>query len=136
MRNITNDVLRAVREFRYRRAGDIARLVQANRNSVRSALARLESRGEITRVGRGEYTSPITFSKTEEDVDGWYLSGLQYNRNIGIKIYGIEDIEEAELILREYAISNINNYNDDFYGIGSIPYDGISPINEVIEVNL
>ena len=72
----------------------------------------------------------------EDNVSGWYLSGLQYSRDIGVIIYGDYSIDEAEDILREYASESIANYNDGFYGIGEIGYDGSSPLDEIIEVGL
>ena len=62
--------------------------------------------------------------------------GLTYNRNVGVVIYVDHEIDEAESILRDYAQGSITNYNDGFYGIAAIEYDGTSPIDEVIEVNL
>ena len=77
-----------------------------------------------------------TTPKREDNVSGWYLSGLQYSRDIGVIIYGDYSINEAESILREYAEESVSNYNDGFYGIGEIGYDGSSPLDEVIEVGL
>lgn len=145
-------VLKAVNQGN-QRAGDIAGVLNLPKSSpsIRGALRRLASRGDIERISRGKYAGRqvdiladgLPLSKSQSDAlstpfsdDGWYLSGLQYNRDIGIKIYGIEDIDEAEEILREYAERNISNFNPDFYGIGPIPYDGISEINTVVEVNL
>ena len=71
----------------------------------------------------------------EPEVTGWYLSGLQYERNIGITIFGDYDIDEAEDILRDYAEANLANYNNDFYGIAEIGHNGES-LRKVIEVNL
>lgn len=133
--SLTNDVLSAVNSGKSK-ANEIASFILGNKNSVRSALARLEKRGEITRVSRGVYeglTPPTSFS-TGEDVEGWYLSGLQYGRNIGVKIYGLP-IDEAEEVLTAYAERGIEGYNPFFYGIGEIPHNG-EPLNEVIEVNL
>jgi len=88
-----------------------------------------------TNRGSVDVTSEAT-SEGEDNVSGWYLSGLQYSRDIGVIIYGDYGIDEAEAILREYAEESINNYNDGFYGIGEIGYDGSSPLDEVIEVGL
>ena len=72
----------------------------------------------------------------EPEITGWYLSGLTYNKDVGVIIYGDHDIDEAESILRDFAQRSISHYNDGFYGIAAIEYDGTSPIDEVIEVNL
>ena len=72
----------------------------------------------------------------DEEITGWYLSGLTYNKDLGVIIYGDHDIDEAESILRDFAERSIPHYNDGFYGIAAIEYDGTSPIDEVIEVNL
>lgn len=71
-----------------------------------------------------------------QDIPGWYLSGLSYNRDIGVVLYGNSDPDASEEILRDYARANIQGYNDGFYGLGEIDYDGFSPTGEVIEVNL
>ena len=81
--------------------------------------------------GRGDKVD----ESRDEDIQGWYLSGLQYNRNVGVTIFGDLDIDEAESMLREYASQNIQNYNDDFYGIAEIDYNG-ETLDEVDEVNL
>ena len=71
-----------------------------------------------------------------DEVPGYYLSGLQYSRDIGVILYGEKDIGTAERILREHAERNVSGYNPGFYGIGSIEYDGTSPLFKVIEVGL
>ena len=81
--------------------------------------------------GRAEIDETIQ----ESEVTGWYLSGLQYERNIGVTIFGDLGIDEAEGILRDYAETNIKNYNRDFYGIAEIRHSG-ELIDEVKEVNL
>ena len=147
---LIQDVLNAIINGESK-AGNISTKLRAKNSSVRGALRRLESRGDIVRTSRGIYRGKkiatledgLPLSERQANAlssssfsDGWYLSGLQYNRDIGITIYGIEDIDKAEGILRDYAERNINNYNPDFYGIGPIPYDGVSRINEIREVNL
>lgn len=91
----------------------------------------------ITRTGR-EIVDSIsqTRDETEDPISGWYLSGLQYSRDIGVIIYGRYGIDEAEGILRDYCERNVSNYQEGFYGIGEIGYDGYSPTDEVIEVGL
>ena len=71
----------------------------------------------------------------EEDIEGWYMSGLGYGRDVGAIIYDVTETE-AEDILREYLEKNAGSYNPDFYGLGEIDYDGFSPLDTVIEVNL
>jgi len=127
---------------------ELANLIGFPRPSVRRVTGTLVKEGLATRVKRGvfkefeeqdfEHVDEILDEFDEiEDIPGWYMSGLAgYNRNIGVKIYGIENINEANEILREYGENFIDRYNPDFYGIGSIPYDGFSPLDEVIEVNL
>ena len=139
MATLTSDVFNALQKGKASNR-EIARFVLGNQNSVRSALARLVNQGKARRIGRGRYEPiepepPSPFFEGDGE-SGWYLSGLSYNRDIGLKVYGIEDIEEAERLLREYAEKNVEGYNDGFYGIGSIDYDGFSQIGKIIEVNL
>ena len=133
--NLTSDVLKAVISGKHR-APEISKFIFGNVNSVRSALARLHNRGQIVRVSRGNYfVTQLPASFSDEDVQGWYLSGLQYTRNIGVKIFGLDlDINEAELILRSH-MENVEHYNHDFYGIGEIRYNH-EQLDKVIEVNL
>ena len=70
-----------------------------------------------------------------EVVEGWYMSGLGYGRDVGAIIYGVTETE-AEDILREHLEKNAGSYNPDFYGLGEIDYDGFSPLDTVIEVHL
>lgn len=131
--NLTSDVLNAVKAGKTK-AREIAKFVLGNENSVRSALSRLTERGEINQVSRGEY-KPLSPPFFQEEVQGWYMSGLQYGRDVGVIIYGVSE-DEAEIELREYLAANVANYNDGFYGLGSISYDGFSELEEIQEVNL
>lgn len=133
--NLTSDVLNAITKFGKSSPSEIAKFVLGNENSVRSSLRRLERKGVIKKSGRGRYIPNMVGEAHTSSISNFYLSGLQYNRDIGIKIAIIGNIDEAEEILRDYAISNISNYNDGFYGIAEIPYSN-EVINEVIEVNL
>lgn len=136
------DLVRKALEGRFGRilnAREISDFTGVNLQTVKTSLRRLLESQQISKTGRGLYVAnkpiPQPVEKFLND-DGWYLSGLQYGRNIGIMIFGIDDIDEAEIILRDYAQANVYGYNEDFYGIGSIPYDLKSPLNKVIEVNL
>ena len=146
---LIKDVLNAVIKGK-QTASEIEQFILSNKSSsIRGALRRLASRGDIERISRGKYAGkriatladglPLSESQSNaltSSINGFYLSGLQYSRDIGVKIFGDYSIDEAEEILREYASVNVGGYNDDFYGIGDIPYDGYSPIDEVIRVNL
>ena len=110
MANLTDDVLSAVFKGKSR-APQISKFIFGNINSVRSALARLEQRGEIVRISRGEYSAPPSFSFDSfvtdffdsveqiiedifeeqiepEEVAGWYFSGLNYEKDLGLEIFG------------------------------------------------
>ena len=131
--SLTSDVLNAVKSGK-NRAGEIATFILGNENSVRSALSRLTERGEIIQESRGFYRA-LSPPFLEQQVEGWYMSGLKYGRDVGVMIFGVSE-DEAEIELSEYLASNVANYNEGFYGLGSIPYDGTSQLNEIIEVNL
>lgn len=137
---LTGDVLNAVRKGRAS-ADTIAKFILSDKpNSIRSALARLEDKGLIERTSRGRYVPVEEIGEAHtpsfSSVNGFYLSGLQYNRDVGLTIFGENlDIETAENQLREYAEFNVKNYNPDFYGIASIPYRG-EVLEIVNEINL
>ena len=82
--------------------------------------------------GREEVDEIDDFTK---DVEGWYMSGLGYGRDVGAIIYGVTETE-AEDILREFLEKNALNYNPRFYGLAEIDYDGSSNLEEVLVVNL
>ena len=90
-------------------------------------------------MSRGVYKPVGTippFLEEQEEITGFYLSGLTYNRDIGVTLFdrGL-GIDEAEQDLREYASLNVTNYNDDFYGIAEISYNN-EPLGVVNEINL
>ena len=136
MANLTDDVLSAVFKGKSR-APQISKFIFGNINSVRSALERLEQRGEIVRTRRGEYSPLPSFSDQiePEEVVGWYFSGLNYEKDLGLEIFGNYTVDEAEDVLREYARLNLLHYNDNFYGIAEIQWNG-EELDEIIEVNL
>ena len=70
-----------------------------------------------------------------EEVAGWYFSGLNYEKDLGLEIFGNYTVDEAEDVLREYARLNLLHYNDNFYGIAEIQWNG-EELDEIIEVNL
>lgn len=130
MKTLTDDVLSAIIKGK-KTSLEIARFTLANRNSVKSAIGRLAARGEIIRESRGSYIpSPSSFSEP----NGWYLSGLQYERNIGFMIFGdYEDFEAQPILIR--AAEQETDIDLNFWGLASIPYEG-QPLDEVIKVNL
>ncbi len=85
---------------------------------------------------RGLTTSTAVDSSEEEEeeiIEGWYMSGLQYGRDVGAMIFGVDEAT-AEDLLTEF-LSTTDHYNPAFYGLGEIDHNG-EPLDEIIEVNL
>jgi len=111
--NLTSDVLNAILKGKSR-APEISKFIFGNVNSVRSALARLESRGLITRTGRGAYapaqigeSHSSSFSSDEPEADliaiRHYVSTLHYCNGKQRQWYALtwtdEEVDlEAELV--------------------------------------
>lgn len=121
--NLTSDVLNAVQSGKSS-ATEIARFTLGNINSVRSALARLSSRGEIQRVSRGRYY-PVTIGEAHtsslidqppkpEFVYRHYLADIKYKRGIAGIAYTIEDVDMEQEILETMAEKLPFEYLDTF----------------------
>ena len=127
--------------------GDIADVSKFPRPSIRRVLSTLVKRGTIQRIEPGLFKIPRRENQNikqphsedeinESEIETFYLSGLTYNRDIGVKISTNVGINKAEELLRTYAKSNVENFNHDFYGISSIGYNGYDEVGKIIEVNL
>ena len=127
--------------------GDIADVSKFPRPSIRRVLSTLVKRGTIRRIEPGLFKIPRHENReieqshkedeiNESEIETFYLSGLTYNRDIGVKISTNLGINEAEELLRTYARTNVDGFNEDFYGISSIGYNGYDEVGKIIEVNL
>lgn len=117
---------------------DVVNAAKFPQPSIRRLLSVLTKQGTIQRIEPGLFQIPkgrIEDVKPTQ-IDTYYLSGLSYNRDIGIKISTEKTISDAEDILRNYARRRVSNFNEEFYGISSIGYNGFDEVGKIIEVNL
>jgi len=144
---IISDVLSLVESGVIRLSDIYASLPDVRKPTIRASLSRLRSKGLVNRPKKAVYRKPHFSSRKdmpppEPDFDEqtyhtYYLSGLQCGRNIGVMMRTeSDDIEEAEIKMRDYCIMYVDNYQPDFYGISEVDDRDDMTIGDIYRINL